>query len=206
MRFLRPSCLVPVLLLAACGYSQNDPYPADERGTNTLYSAFTERPKHLDPARSYSEDESVFTAQVYEAPLQYHYLKRPFQLQVAAAAEMPTLRQFDAAGKLLPLAVTAPQRMKQLPNVPTMAEVGHPELNLTSWTGLAAPAGTPEAVVQTLYKAVRQVATSPAMVANLKDRGVIVPEEMPPAAFEKMMADRMVKFGAVVKRAGITAE
>ena len=44
------------------------------------------------------------------------------------------------------------------------------------------------------------------MVANLKDRGVFVPEEMPPAAFEKMMADRMVKFGAVVKRAGITAE
>ena len=44
------------------------------------------------------------------------------------------------------------------------------------------------------------------MVANLKDRGVIAPEEMPPAAFEKKMADRMVKFGAVVKRAGITAE
>ncbi len=110
------------------------------------------------------------------------------------------------AGKVRALAVAADQRLPQLPDVPTMAEVGHPELNLTSWTGLAAPAGTPEAVVQTLYKAVRQVATSPAMVANLKDRGVIVPEEMSPAAFEKMMADRMVKFGAVVKRAGITAE
>ncbi|CAN7228037.1 MULTISPECIES: Bug family tripartite tricarboxylate transporter substrate binding protein [Acidovorax] len=110
------------------------------------------------------------------------------------------------AGKVRALAVAADQRLPQLPDVPTMAEVGHPELNLTSWTGLAAPAGTPDAVVQTLYKAVRQVATSPAMVANLKDRGVIVPEEMSPAAFEKMMADRMVKFGAVVKRAGITAE
>lgn len=110
------------------------------------------------------------------------------------------------AGKVRALAVAADQRLPQLPDVPTMAEVGHPELNLTSWTGLAAPAGTPDAVVQTLYKAVRQVATSPAMVANLKDRGVIVPEEMSPAAFEKMMADRIVKFGAVVKRAGITAE
>ena len=110
------------------------------------------------------------------------------------------------AGKVRALAVAADQRLPQLPDVPTMAEVGHPELNLTSWTGLAAPAGTPDAVVQTLHKAVRQVATSPAMVANLKDRGVIVPEEMSPAAFEKMMADRMVKFGAVVKRAGITAE
>ncbi len=102
MRFLRPSCLVPVLLLAACGYSQNDPYPADERGTNTLYSAFTERPKHLDPARSYSEDESVFTAQIYEAPLQYHYLKRPYTLIPAAAEVVPHPRYFDAAGKALP--------------------------------------------------------------------------------------------------------
>ncbi|TWG38995.1 tripartite-type tricarboxylate transporter receptor subunit TctC [Acidovorax delafieldii] len=110
------------------------------------------------------------------------------------------------AGKVRALAVAADQRLPQLPDVPTMAEVGHPELNLTSWTGLAAPAGTPDAVVQTLYKAARQVATSPAMMANLRDRGVIVPEEMSPAAFEKMMADRMVKFGAVVKRAGITAE
>lgn len=110
------------------------------------------------------------------------------------------------AGKVRALAVAADQRLPQLPDVPTLAEVGYPELNLTSWTGLAAPAGTPEAVVQTLYKAVRQVATSPAMIANLKDRGVIPPEEMAPAAFEKMMAERLVKFGAVVKRAGITAE
>lgn len=44
------------------------------------------------------------------------------------------------------------------------------------------------------------------MVTNLKERGVIVPEEMPPAAFEKMMAERLVKFGDVVRKAGITAE
>ena len=56
------------------------------------------------------------------------------------------------AGKLRPLAVTSAVRARSLPDVPTMAEVGHPELNLTSWTGLAAPAGTPEAVVQALYK------------------------------------------------------
>ena len=110
------------------------------------------------------------------------------------------------AGKVRALAVAADQRLPQLPDVPTLAEVGYPQLNLTSWTGLAAPAGTPEAVVQTLYKAVRQVATSPAMVANLKDRGVIAPEEMSPAQFEKMMSERMVKFGEVVRKAGITAE
>jgi len=110
------------------------------------------------------------------------------------------------SGKVRALAVAADQRLPQLPDVPTLAEVGYPQLNLTSWTGLAAPAGTPEAVVQTLYKAVRQVATSPAMVATLKDRGVIAPEEMTPAQFEKMMAERMVKFGEVVRKAHITAE
>lgn len=110
------------------------------------------------------------------------------------------------AGKVRALAVANDQRLPQLPDVPTLAEVGYPQLNLTSWIGIAAPAGTPDAVVQTLHKAVRQVAASPAMIANLKDRGVIPPEEMTPAAFEKMMAERMVKFGDVVKRAGIKAE
>jgi len=110
------------------------------------------------------------------------------------------------AGKVPALAVANDQRLPQLPDVPTLAEVGYPQLNLTSWIGIAAPAGTPDAAVQTLHKAVRQVAASPAMIANLKDRGVIPPEEMTPAAFEKMMAERMVKFGDVVKRAGIKAE
>ena len=110
------------------------------------------------------------------------------------------------AGKVRALAVANDQRLPQLPDVPTLAEVGYPQLNLTSWIGIAAPAGTSDAAVHTLHKAVRQVAASPAMIANLKDRGVIPPEEMTPAAFEKMMAERMVKFGDVVKRAGIKAE
>ena len=110
------------------------------------------------------------------------------------------------SGKMRALAVTADKRMPQLPDVPTFAEVGYPQLNITSWTGLAAPAGTPEPVVRALYAAVRQVASSPAMVQALNERGVIPPEELPPAAFEKMMADRLVTFGDVVRRAGIKAE
>lgn len=94
--------LSSTLLLAACGDVWNDPYPAAESGQNILYTAFTDRPKHLDPVQSYSENEITFTAQIYEAPLQYHYLKRPFELVTATAEAMPVPRFYDASGRELP--------------------------------------------------------------------------------------------------------
>ena len=72
--------LASVVLLAGCGQAWNDPYPAADAEHNVLYAAFTDRPKHLDPAQSYTEDEITFTGQIYEPPLQYHYLKRPYAL------------------------------------------------------------------------------------------------------------------------------
>ena len=110
------------------------------------------------------------------------------------------------AGKLRALAVASPTRITQLPDVPTFGELGQPGLNQTSWTGIAAPAGTPPAIVQALHKAIRTAATEPAMVENLKARGVIPPEEMAPAAFEQMMTDRLGSYGDVVRRANIKPE
>lgn len=90
------------LALAGCGSSTwNNPYPAREAGANILYSAFAERPKHLDPVQSYSSNEITFTAQIYEPPLQYHYLKRPYTLTPLAAASMPAAQFFDRAGRRL---------------------------------------------------------------------------------------------------------
>jgi oligopeptide transport system substrate-binding protein len=93
-------------LFVACSFSLfpavNSPYPASDTGKSVLYSAFEERPKHLDPARSYSENEYVYLGNIYEPPLQYHYLKRPYQLEPQTAAAMPTVRYFDAAGRALP--------------------------------------------------------------------------------------------------------
>jgi ABC-type transport system substrate-binding protein len=94
------------LLLAACNGPANSPYPAGQAGRNVLYSAFSERPKHLDPARSYSENEVVFTGQIYEPPLQYHYLKRPYELEPLTAAAMPQVSYHGADGRALP--ATAP--------------------------------------------------------------------------------------------------
>jgi ABC-type transport system substrate-binding protein len=100
MRSLRLALIA--VLLSACGPVWNDPYPAADRGRNILYTAFTERPKHLDPVQSYSEDEITFTAQIYEPPLQYHYLKRPYELIPGTAIEVPKPRYLDARGRPLP--------------------------------------------------------------------------------------------------------
>ncbi len=95
------ACLIFVIFLAGCGQAWNDPYPASDAGRNILYTAFTDRPKHLDPAQSYSEDEITFTAQIYEPALQYHYLKRPYQLIASTVEQVPQARYFDVQGKEL---------------------------------------------------------------------------------------------------------
>ncbi len=89
-------------LLGGCGPTPwNDPYPHSAVPQNTYYSSFAERPKHLDPARSYSSNESPFTGAVYEPPLQYHYLKRPYTLEPLSATALPVPRRFAADGRLL---------------------------------------------------------------------------------------------------------
>ena len=89
--------------LSACGKAPwNSPYPPGQSRESVLYSSFSERPKHLDPARAYSSNEYVFIAQIYEPPLQYHYLKRPYTLVPLSAEQVPKPIYKDAAGRVLP--------------------------------------------------------------------------------------------------------
>ncbi len=86
----------------ACGEgSLNNPYPEADSGKNILYRVFSERPKHLDPVQSYSTNEIQFTAQIYEPPLQYHYLKRPYTLIPLTAERMPDVKYFDKNNQLV---------------------------------------------------------------------------------------------------------
>ena len=61
-----------------------------------------ERPKHLDPVQSYSENEYLLIANIYTPPLQYHYLKRPYELIPFAAQEIPHPAYFDKNDRPLP--------------------------------------------------------------------------------------------------------
>ncbi len=90
------------LFLSSCELSQlNNPYSETENDSSVLYSSFSERPKHLDPAVSYSANENVFIGQIYEPPYQYHYLKRPYQLEPLTAVRMPLIEYYNVKGDKL---------------------------------------------------------------------------------------------------------
>lgn len=109
------SCLcaafvAPTLVLATVESvaSWNDPYPKKDTAQNVLYTSFRERPKHFDPARSYSSNEYAIIAQIYEPPFQYHYLLRPYELIPLTATQVPQALYYDSAGQ--PLSANAPVR------------------------------------------------------------------------------------------------
>jgi len=99
----RAAAAIAVLgvMLAACSPATNAPYPVDWIGTNTLFTSFQERPKFLDPVSSYNLDETPWTGAIYEPPLQYHYLKRPYELEGKTAIGLPEIAYFDREGKRL---------------------------------------------------------------------------------------------------------
>ena len=91
-------CLL--MLLNACSDSTfNSPHPAEVDDRTTYYSSFTLPPKHLDPALSYATDESVIIDQIYESPLGYHFLKRPYELEPLAAEAMPLVTYLGEDGE-----------------------------------------------------------------------------------------------------------
>ena len=91
------------VFLYGCQESQwNNPYRDIDADKEIIYSAFQERPKELDPVKSYSASEYIFITQIYEPPLQYHYLKRPYQLIPLTAAHMPTKIYLDEQANELP--------------------------------------------------------------------------------------------------------
>jgi ABC-type transport system substrate-binding protein len=103
LAFPQRAALLAAVILTGCGDAPwNDPYPASETGANVLYSSFSERPKHLDPVQSYSSNEYELIANIYQPPLQYHYLKRPYQLVPFSAVEVPRPVFYDEHGRRLP--------------------------------------------------------------------------------------------------------
>lgn len=104
MRLIQLLLISVVGLLSACSDNAvNSPYAQGQAEQNTLFTAFTQRsPKYLDPASSYSTDETPFTYSIYEPLYGYHYLKRPYELEGRTAQEVVDPYYLDANGERLP--------------------------------------------------------------------------------------------------------
>jgi tripartite-type tricarboxylate transporter receptor subunit TctC len=109
-------------------------------------------------------------------------------------------------GRLRALAVASPIRAPQLPDVPTFDELKLPDLNLTSWTGLAAPAKTPEPIITQLYDAMRTVLRDPQTQEAWRKRGAMVPENVKPAEYRQEIQQRIQFYRNVAKANNIVLE
>jgi tripartite-type tricarboxylate transporter receptor subunit TctC len=109
------------------------------------------------------------------------------------------------AGKLRALAVTSERRIALLPNTPTFAEAGYPQLTASLWTGLLAPAGTPVPLVQRLNAALNESLKDPE-VLEAYQRLDIETKIVTPAELTSFMAAETRKWADVIARAGIKAQ
>lgn len=108
-------------------------------------------------------------------------------------------------GKLRPLAVGAPQRLSNLPEVRTFAELNYPEVNLTSLFGFFAPAGTPEAIIQKFNNELNKVLKENSIQDRVrKAENLVMPST--PAAFATTIKNEFSANQKIVKEANIKAE
>jgi tripartite-type tricarboxylate transporter receptor subunit TctC len=115
-----------------------------------------------------------------------------------ATAAIPQIQ----AGKVRALAVAAPERLKQLPDLPTMAEAGVPDFYVTSWNGLFAPTGTPQAIIDKLASVTSEILQQPAIIEDFEKRAAVAVGGTP-ADFKVFIDAEMDKWRQVAKEAKI---
>ena len=112
---------------------------------------------------------------------------------------------FAKGGKMRPLAVTTAERAEAMPEVPTVREAGYPEVESTNWSGLVVPAATPPAAIARLNAEVGQALRNAEVREKLKSYGMS-PAPDTPAQFDAFLQSESVRYGKVVREAGIKAD
>lgn len=113
--------------------------------------------------------------------------------------------QHVKAGRLVPIAVSSAKRVGSLPDTPTFMEAGVANFDVSSWVAILAPAKTPRAIVERLNRELNAVLTDPAIVERLATLGIEATPGAPQQLADQIRGD-LVKYGQVVKAAGIKAE
>jgi tripartite-type tricarboxylate transporter receptor subunit TctC len=113
---------------------------------------------------------------------------------------------FVQAGKLKALGLSTTKRMDALPQVPTMAEAGYPEMVSSSWQGVFVPAGTPRPIVDKLHQAVVATMSAPEVVQRFTAGGVNVVTSKTPEDFAAYVAAETARWGKIAKESGATID
>ncbi len=129
---------------------------------------------------------------------------RAGEVDIAVEILGPMLAQWQA-GTVRALATTGAQRHPLLPDVPTLAQAGVAGVQVASWNALAAPAGTPPAVLAQLNRAVRDALASPAVQQRLVPLGMRLAASTP-ADLQALLAAEIQRWAAVVRAAKIAPE
>ena len=110
---------------------------------------------------------------------------------------------FVKDNKVKALAVTTRERMTELPNVPTMHELGWKNLVTSSWQGVLVPTGTPRGIVEKLHAAIVKVLAEPAIQARMRNAGVIAVASKSPEDFKVYMDAETAKWTKVIQENGL---
>ena len=109
------------------------------------------------------------------------------------------------SGKLRALAVMGPERLSILPDVPSVKELGMPQLEAIAWNGIFVPAGTPAPVVQALHRELVKAYTLPEVREQLRNGGAYAAADTP-EEFAAFLRAEKEKWGRVIREAGIKAQ
>lgn len=118
---------------------------------------------------------------------------------------LPSALPFIKAGRLIPIVIAAPERLKELPDVPTFAEVGLPAVNRMAYYGLLGPKGMADDVVQAIYNGVQEALKNDAVRKRIEETGSIIVANKP-EEFAKQIADEYAVYKDVVVKQKLTLD
>jgi len=120
-------------------------------------------------------------------------------------AGMVTMAPHVKSGAVRPLATFAPRRSATHPELPTIGELGYPDLEFSGWVGVVAPAGTPPEVIERLGKALADIVAEPDTKERLGQWGM-EPARLGPPEFGRLINSELQQYGRLVREGHITVE
>ena len=118
---------------------------------------------------------------------------------------LPSALPFIQSGRLLPLAVAAPQRLAALPHIPTFKELGLEEVNRMAYYGILGPKGLPQELVDKIGHAARSILQEPAVRKRIEDTGALIVANTP-EQFATQMKDEYQVYRKVVEANKLTLD